>query len=624
MSFKTLLLAAMSAAPAVATAGINLYWGQNGDTRLVDVCASDLVQFVTLTFVNESPEGAGTTGYPGTEYGAHCSGVTYTVNGQSSHLLSDCTAIKEDISRCQRLGTKVLLSIGGQFDPTTANYTVSTVEKGQEFGDFMWYAFGPYDPSWTGPRPFDVSDTRRSAIDGFDFDIEKQFDDQTPWIAMIERIREHADNAGKPVTITGAPECPLDDSWFKMKSIIVGAQFDILFIQFYNNDGCDAVTGVFNYDDWTTFLTGTKSAHAQLYIGLLGYPGSGYVEPQNLKALIDVYGTRANFGGISLWDEYFAVRTTDDVTGKSYLDTIKDALATVTPTTTYTSSIPTGTPICSNPYIVQEGEFCYSIADKWVISVSQILQQNPDLDVFCDVVPGQTICLPATATTTKAPAPTITPPPCAETYIVQNNDWCYKIADMFTISYEELRYLNPKLNDDCALRPGDVLCVKGVAASGSGASSQVVSTTVTTTTTTATSTATDVPTCTTQYTVQPSDYCYKIATAYGIDVPTLELWNPWLNEDCAIYPGQVLCVGVASTSSTMSSTTTTTFSGTGDFSSTITSNGTYSWPSTWSNSTKSHSKTRSSTFLTLTTTQGSSEPASPASSTSTPVETASA
>jgi chitinase len=138
------------------------------------VCSSTNVEYVTIAFVNQSPENVKHTNYPGTNFAGHCAGYTYKVNGESSNLLSGCTEIKEDISKCQEMGIKVLLSIGGQFD-AGANYTISTPEKGQEFADFLWYAFGPYDPSWTGPRPFDLDDTHRSKVDGFDIDVEKKF-----------------------------------------------------------------------------------------------------------------------------------------------------------------------------------------------------------------------------------------------------------------------------------------------------------------------------------------------------------------------------------------------------------------------------------------------------------------
>lgn len=372
---------------------------------------------------------------------------------------------------------------------------------------------------------------------------------------MIERLHDHFGDSYSYV-ITGAPQCPLDDAWFQMKAMIVAAKFDILFIQFYNNEGCDAVGEGFNYDNWTSFLRGTESAHAQLYIGLLSYPGSGYVEPSDLKALIDVYGTRPNFGGVSLWDEYYAVRTRSNVTGKTYLEAVQDALATVTPTATIPSYIPTGTPTCAIPYTVQEGDNCYSIADKYVATVDQILAQNPDLDAFCDVVPGELICLPPTATTTRSPTPTPTVA-CARTYIVQPLDYCYKIADAVGLTYDELIALNPQLDANCDLSPGDMLCIEGASTSSSSGASQATTTTsqATTTTSQAMTTATAAPTCTEEYTVQPSDYCYKIATEAGISVSELLSYNPSLDSDCDINPGDVLCIGVGSKTTTTSSTT---------------------------------------------------------------------
>jgi chitinase len=124
--------------------------------------------------VNESPENDGTTGYPGTNFAGHCGGTYYSVNGQTSDLLDDCSAIAEDIPTCQALGVKIILSIGGVYSQQGSNYAVSTVQNGEDFATFLWYAFGPYDASWTGPRPFD-SATVTNAVDGFDFDIEEKF-----------------------------------------------------------------------------------------------------------------------------------------------------------------------------------------------------------------------------------------------------------------------------------------------------------------------------------------------------------------------------------------------------------------------------------------------------------------
>lgn len=78
--------------------------------------------------------------------------------------------MKQDIPYCQKRGVKVLMSIGGVWS-NDADYRVSTEQNGRDFSDFLWGAFGPYNTSWTGPRPFDFNGTH-NAVDGFDFDIE--------------------------------------------------------------------------------------------------------------------------------------------------------------------------------------------------------------------------------------------------------------------------------------------------------------------------------------------------------------------------------------------------------------------------------------------------------------------
>jgi chitinase len=191
---KSVLAVALSAVPALAKSyAVNTYWvscflsmpyirladeskqGQNGvgDT-LGQYCESSSIDYVTLAFVNNSPEHGNGTGYPGTNFAAHCAASVYVVDGQDSKLLSGCNFIQEDIYKCKQLGKKILLSIGGEMN-ALSNYTVSTVDDGEYFAEFMYFAFGPYNSSYTGPRPFDVSPTNHTSVDGFDFDIEYKF-----------------------------------------------------------------------------------------------------------------------------------------------------------------------------------------------------------------------------------------------------------------------------------------------------------------------------------------------------------------------------------------------------------------------------------------------------------------
>ncbi|KAH9888712.1 glycoside hydrolase superfamily [Xylariomycetidae sp. FL2044] len=314
---STVGAAALLAAPALAhytkDYDLNAYWGQSGPPtdRLAQHCASSAIDYITIGFVNNSPENGDGTNYPGTNFAAHCAAEVYVKDGQNSKLLSACSYIKEDIKTCQSLGKKVLLSIGGEYSDSN-NYAISTVQKGQEFADFMFDAFGPFDHSWEGPRPFDVSETDHTCLDGFDFDIEKKFDDERPYVAMINRLRERIHGCDgilkrNDMILTAAPQCPFTYDGFQMNTILSEAQFDKLFIQFYNNPVCEATGDGFNYDGWVNYVKGTCNEDVELYIGLPASEdasSSGYICPDDAKDLICKYKNKDNFAGVMLWDAY--------------------------------------------------------------------------------------------------------------------------------------------------------------------------------------------------------------------------------------------------------------------------------------------------------------------------------
>lgn len=169
---ESFVVAALAAAPVLATSSsVNVYWGQQGNGDLATACQDSSIDYVTLGFVNISPENGGPTEYPGTNFGAHCWAEKYSVDGHTSELLTTCPSLTPGIAVCQSLGKKVLLSIGGVYN-AYSNYTVSTPMNGVAFAEFVWGAFGPYTEDWAGkPRPFDNGD-QHNAVDGFDFDLE--------------------------------------------------------------------------------------------------------------------------------------------------------------------------------------------------------------------------------------------------------------------------------------------------------------------------------------------------------------------------------------------------------------------------------------------------------------------
>lgn len=310
--------------------GLNGYWGQLGSDSLKSYCDS-APEYVTLSFVNQAPENT-ESGYPGTNFAGHCAaGVYSNKEGVASSLLSECYTIKEGIPYCQERGVKVLLSIGGVYNEAGSNYKVTTDDKGVDFADFLYKAFGPYDQTWDGPRPFDSDDgTARPAVDGFDFDIEHDLPNG-PYIAMINELRR----LNSDVIITGAPQCPTSNQYFYMKDMINQAKFDALFIQFYNNPGCDAIPDPsvswdrFNYDDWEDIVEDSAcSQNAKLYVGLpasaAAAPGGGYLEPEAMKDLVCALKDKTHFAGISLWD--LTRGAGNEIDGKNYNEHVMDAL----------------------------------------------------------------------------------------------------------------------------------------------------------------------------------------------------------------------------------------------------------------------------------------------------------
>lgn len=127
------------------------------------------MQYASVSFVTKSPEHG--NGYPATNFGGNCAADVYSKDGKKTELLSNCYRIKEDIPYCQNKGVKVLLSIGGE-SSTSTNYNLYDTTEGVEFAEFLYNAFGPYQSSWDGPRPFDTNTSEHVAVDGFDLDLE--------------------------------------------------------------------------------------------------------------------------------------------------------------------------------------------------------------------------------------------------------------------------------------------------------------------------------------------------------------------------------------------------------------------------------------------------------------------
>jgi hypothetical protein len=79
-------------------------------------------------------------------------------------------------------------------------------------------------------------------------------------------------------------------------------------------------TITFNYDQWVSFIAGTPSANAKLFISLPAGPlaangaPSGeiyYMTPSQLATLVNKYENFSSFGGIMMWNAGFSTSEVD-------------------------------------------------------------------------------------------------------------------------------------------------------------------------------------------------------------------------------------------------------------------------------------------------------------------------
>ncbi|KAJ5939135.1 hypothetical protein N7466_002269 [Penicillium verhagenii] len=241
-------------------------------------------------------------------------------------------------------------------------------------------------------------------------------------------------------------------------------------------------------------------------------------------------------------------------------------VVTTTPTSTG-DGVSTPSPVqtgmvstCDSFYLVVSGDSCAVIAADADISLADFYAWNPAVgsscaylglgDYVCVGVIGSTVTATPTSTgdgvSTPSPVQTGMVSTCDSFYLVVSGDSCSAIAADADISLTDFYSWNPAVGSSCAyLGLGDYVCV-GV----------IGSTATTTITATATTTSSGVTTpspiqtgmvsdCDAFYYVVSGDGCSTIATAEGVSVADLELWNPAIGTDCTnLWLDTYICVGV--------------------------------------------------------------------------------
>lgn len=136
-----------------------VYYGQTpatAGTNLAQVCENENVDMVILAFLTKF---SGPAGYPTINFAAACGGQTQQMLSAEAAGLLSCPVLASYIAKCQAMGKKVLLSLGGSL----SNVSLPDDENAKAVAKQLWNLFGAGKGEDPGLRPFG-----NVTLDGFD------------------------------------------------------------------------------------------------------------------------------------------------------------------------------------------------------------------------------------------------------------------------------------------------------------------------------------------------------------------------------------------------------------------------------------------------------------------------
>lgn len=136
---------------------VAVYFGHspgNSGASLLDVCSDDNSDIVNIGFIRSF---TGSAGYPTLDLVKSCKTPS---GGTTNSALAQITwtELARNVSICQKVGKKVILSIGG----STSNTSFTSAAQAKSAANSLWKAFGPVTSS-SAWRPLGSV-----VLDGFD------------------------------------------------------------------------------------------------------------------------------------------------------------------------------------------------------------------------------------------------------------------------------------------------------------------------------------------------------------------------------------------------------------------------------------------------------------------------
>ncbi|KAI8617688.1 glycoside hydrolase superfamily [Chytriomyces sp. MP71] len=271
------------------------YWGQNAvyfangkfQSDILTYCQSGYFDVVNLAFL---PVFGGNT--PSKfQLSLANFGVYDNTNGPvDAQTASAFLQIGQQISNCQSLGVKVLLSLGGG----AGSYSLP-VGTGTAFAQTLHNSFFRGSSS---DRPFGSV-----ILDGIDWDLEGSGNDFGEIVKVNQYL--HSNNAG--LVVSAAPQCPYPDAYIGGAFLLPNSGFSFLNIQFYNNY-CRLDGGSFNFGQWVDAIA--IAHNIPLAIGLPGAlssaPSGGFVSASTVQSTINAIVANSTQAawlyGVMVWD----------------------------------------------------------------------------------------------------------------------------------------------------------------------------------------------------------------------------------------------------------------------------------------------------------------------------------
>ncbi|KAI9682155.1 MAG: hypothetical protein M1817_000209 [Caeruleum heppii] len=263
-----------------AASNIAVYYGQHPLSRhqaLLSQCQDPNVDIVILASVIKF---FGHGGYPEMDtFAGTCTAKSHEMYRKSK--LSFCRFVAASIKDCQRLGKKVLMSLGG---PDTESTFTSELQA-KQLARTLWNLFGG------GTEEPDLRPLGPTPLDGFDISNENL--DSSHYETFAAALRsEFARDPSKTYYLSAAPRCPRPNVSMPSRFLRL---MDFIWVQFYDTPEDSLSAAQFAQD--------VRHARAINRSG----PGNG------------------SLGGVMMWTGETADMNLDE-NGRDYKEVVKSAL----------------------------------------------------------------------------------------------------------------------------------------------------------------------------------------------------------------------------------------------------------------------------------------------------------